>query len=164
MLLGFAREGNLLAHDRDADFALLRADLPKLLRTVPALRRAGFKPLQQFRNNRGELTELTFRRHSAKFEFFIFDSDDGKLRYSVFGYPPNHLVEIDAEISDQELVPFEFVRRTWLKHSDHESELEAMYGDWRTPHKDWDYLNDDLAVVAKRPWTNTQTTWLDLEL
>jgi len=161
VLLGYAREGKLLAHDRDADFALLPGDVPQLLEAVRPLRRAGFKPLQQFRNNEGELTELTFRRHGAKFEFFVFQPIGDMLRYTVYGYPPDHLVEIDAEIPNQSLVPFEFLGRTWLKHIDHERELECMYGDWRTPQRSWNYLDDDRAVVDKRPWSNTGTSWTD---
>src|SRR5271169_3402469 len=45
LLLGAVREGGVIAHDRDADFAILPDDIPKFLRAVPALRRAGFKPL-----------------------------------------------------------------------------------------------------------------------
>jgi len=161
MLLGYAREGNLLAHDRDADFALLPQDIPRLLAAVPNLRRAGFKPFQQFRNYKGELTEFTFRSHRAKFEFFVFSPIDDKLRYTVYGYPPDNLVEIDAEIPNQDLVHFDFLGRSWLKHADHEQELKAMYGNWRIPQKNWDYLRDDCAVVDKRPWANTDILWPD---
>ncbi len=161
MLLGWAREGSLLAHDRDADFALLPVDLPGLMRAVPALRQAGFKPLHQFRNNKGQVTELTFRRHSARFEFFVFEPVDGMLRYNVYGWPPDHLVEVEARVPDQELVPFEFLGRTWLRHADYERELECMYGDWRTPQRKWDYLEDDRATVSRRPWVNPDTSWSD---
>lgn len=159
MLLGYAREGSLLAHDRDGDFALFPDDLPRLFEVVPKLQRAGFAPIQQFRNSQGDVTELTFRRHWANFEFFVFTPVGHRLRYTVYGYPPHNLVEVDAEIASQELVPFEFLGRTWLKHADHESELTAMYGDWRVPQTKWNYLCDDRAIVATRPWTNTMTAW-----
>lgn len=159
MLLGWAREGALLAHDRDADFALLPDDLPKLLRAVPALRRAGFRPLMQFRNNAGHVTEVTFVRHHTKFEFFVFEPVDGMLRSYVYGWPPDHLVEIESLVPEQELVPFNFLGRTWLRHADYERELECLYGDWRTPQRDWDYLRDDESAVCSRPWTNADTSW-----
>jgi hypothetical protein len=161
MLLGWTREGTLLAHDRDADFALLEEDLPRLLQAVPALRQAGFVPIQQFRSNTGELTELTFRRHSAKFEFFVFTPIDGMLRYNVYGWPPDHLVQVEAEIPNQELVPFHFLGRTWLKHVDHERELACMYGDWRVPQRTWNYLQDDQAAVGRQPWLNPDSAWSD---
>lgn len=159
MLLGWAREGGLLAHDRDADLALLPEDLPKLLRAMPALQRAGFHPLRMFRNNEGKVTELTLCRHTAQFEFFVMEPVDGMLRYYVYGYPPNHLVEVEARVPDQELVPFEFLGRTWLRHADYEQELECMYGDWRTPKRGWNYLQDDQAAVSRRTWVNTDMSW-----
>jgi hypothetical protein len=159
MLLGWAREGHLLAHDRDADFALRHEDLPRLMQAVPSLRTAGFRPLQMYRNNDGQITEITFCRHTGKIEFFVMEPVDGMLRYFVYGYPPDRLVEVEARVSDQELIPFDFLGRTWLRHADHERELEAMYGDWRTPRRDWDYLNDDQAVVGRRAWLNTDTSW-----
>jgi hypothetical protein len=159
MLLGWAREGNLLSHDRDADFALLAQDLPHLLKAIPALRAAGFQPLLQFRNNQGRMTELTLRRHAATFEFFVFEPIDGMLHYFVYGWPPDHLIEVEAQVSDQDLVPFDFLGRTWLRHVDFESELESMYGDWRTPQLQWNYLEDDQAAVDRRPWVNTSTSW-----
>jgi len=159
MLLGWAREGKLLAHDRDADFALLAEDLPRLLRAAPELRRVGFQIHQQFRNNKGQVTEMTFRRHNTNFDFFVMEPVDGMLRYYAYGWPPDHLVEIEAQLPDQELVPFEFLGRTWLRHADHERELECMYGDWRTPQLDWDYFQDDGAAVDRRPWINPDTSF-----
>jgi hypothetical protein len=159
MLLGWAREGGLLAHDRDADFALFSVDLPRLLRAAPALRRAGFQPLHQFRNHKGQVTELTFSRHNAKFEFFAMEPVDGMLQYYVYGWPPDHLVEVEGQVPNQELVPFEFLGRSWLRHADHERELECIYGDWRTPQLDWDYLQDDRSAVNHRPWVNSDTSF-----
>ena len=161
MLLGYAREGKLLAHDRDADFGILPDDVPSLLALVPRLRALGFTPIAQYYNNAGELTELTFRRHWASFEFFVFRPVSDRLRYTVYGYPPADLVEVDAEIQRQPFVPFDLAGRTWLKPADHEQELAAMYGEWRVPQRGWNYLRDDAAIVSRRPWTNTSTTWRD---
>ena len=159
MLLGWAREGRLLTHDRDADFALLPGDLPKLFRAVPALRMAGFHPLQIFRNNDGDVTEVTLCRRTAKFEFFVMEPVDGMLRYYVYGRLPDRLIEVEARVAEQELVPFEFLGRTWQRHADYEGELKSMYGDWRTPQRSWDYLQDDQAVVSRRTWTNSDESW-----
>jgi hypothetical protein len=159
MLLGWAREGQLLAHDRDADFALRPDAVPALLEAVPSLRRAGFHPLQMYRNNDGKVTEITFYRGTARIEFFVMEPIDGMLRYYVYGYPPDNLIEVEARVSDQALVPFDFLGRTWLRPADHERELEEMYGDWRTPRREWDYLHDDHAAVSRRPWFNRDTSW-----
>jgi hypothetical protein len=167
MLLGWAREGHLLAHDRDADFALLDEDVPRLLSAVPALGRAGFEPHTRLRNNEGRVTEFTFRRHRTKFEFFVFEPVDGMLRYyfygmlhdSSYGMPPKRPIEVEARVPDQELVAFNFLGRTWLRHADYERELESLYGDWRTPQRDWDNLRDDQSAVCHRPWVNLDISW-----
>lgn len=159
MLLGYAREGRLLAHDRDADFGILPEDVDRLLALIPTLRRAGFTPVHLYRNSAGEITELTFKRHLAKFEFFVFAPVGDRLHYTVYGYPPDHLVEIESAIARQPLVPFDFVGRTWRKPADHEQELAAMYGEWRVPQRGWNYLTDDKAMIATRPWTNTDVHW-----
>jgi hypothetical protein len=159
MLLGWAREGGLLAHDRDADFALLPGDVPLLMRAVPALRQAGFEPMMQYRNNEGRVTELVFHRHDTKFEFFVFEPLDGMLRYFVYGWPPDNLVEVESRVPDQDLTQFEFLGRSWLRHVDFDLELSCMYGDWRTPRREWNYLKDDLAMVSIRAWVNPDSSW-----
>ncbi len=159
LLLGWAREGHVLAHDRDADFGVLDEDVSLLLDAVPVLAKAGFKPYRRYWNSEGRLTELTFRRHRCLFEFFLLDRVDDMLRYYVYGWPPDNLVEVEARIPSQELVPFDFLGRTWLRPADYERELEAHYGDWRTPRREWSYLEDDNAVVSRRPWVYRDTSW-----
>jgi hypothetical protein len=159
VLLGWAREGQLLPHDRDADFGVMAEDLDLVTQLVPTLREAGFEPLHKFRNNEGRDRILAFTRHGARFEFYAFDRAGDKLRYQLFGWPPDRLVELEAELPDQELVPFEFLGRTWLRHADYELELRSIYGDWQTPQRDFDYLEDELSTVDRRPWINSDSSW-----
>ncbi|MFI5036194.1 MAG: hypothetical protein ACHQFZ_08335 [Acidimicrobiales bacterium] len=159
LLLGSVREGQVIAHDRDADFAILPEDVPTLEKAVPALRRAGFKPLARYRNNKGEVTRLNFRKHYIYYEFYVFEPVDGMLRYFAFDPNPDHLEEIESQIPNQDLAPFEFLGRSWLRHADYERELELMYGDWRTPQPKWNYLRDDEAEVDRRVWINPDISW-----
>jgi len=46
----------------------------------------------------------------------------------------------------------EFLERTWLKPADHEVFLTAIYGDWRTPNPDYDYVEDEKSIIAKYEW------------
>ncbi len=161
VLLGWAREGAPLAHDRDVDFALLPEDFARLVDLAAELRAAGFIPFRQFRNNEGTLTEVTFRRHAARFEFFLFTPSDGGLTFYLYGWPPGHLLEIEARLADQERVPLDFLNRRWLRSRDVEDELTALYGTWRRPEPDWNYLEDMRAEIARRAWTNPDTTWRD---
>jgi hypothetical protein len=159
LLLGWAREGGILAHDsRDADFGLRRDDLQSLYDAVPVLARAGFRRLFRHVNHEGVVTELTFMRRGAQFEFFCMDPRDGMLVYFMYGYGPSGPTELEAEAPDQPLVPFEFVGRTWLKPADHDLELTVTYGPWREPDPMFSYL-DQPNVVRTRPWRARSYDW-----
>jgi hypothetical protein len=162
VLLGWAREGRPLPHDfRDADFAYDAADDDRFAAAIPELQRAGFRRLFRFRSNDGEFSEHTFLRRGAKFEFFRFTRRDNHYRYHVFASDPEdegRFIEMIGEIPAQPLEPVEFLGRTWLKPADHEAELEAIYGDWRTPDPEWSFL-DDRAIVERRPWKYPDYQW-----
>jgi hypothetical protein len=155
LLLGWARERAPLADDlADADFAVMRSDLRELINSVPALAGTGFEPLSRHWSNAGDCAEVSFWRDGAKFEFFVMDSvSPGKLQYRIFGAGDHGEgpLEAVAEISDQSLVPFEFLGRTWLKHANHEAELAAIYGDWRTPAPGWSYMADH-GIIERTAW------------
>src|SRR5262249_19340596 len=65
MLLGWARQGQLLLDDADADFVFDAVDAPAFAVAVPILARAGFAPTARFRNNNGDPAEYRFERHGA---------------------------------------------------------------------------------------------------
>ncbi|HUX05516.1 MAG TPA: hypothetical protein VMV53_11520 [Acidimicrobiales bacterium] len=158
-LLGWAREGAPLAHDRDADFALLTQHRDLLERAIPVICRAGFTPYRRFRNNDGELTEVTFRRHRARFEFFLFTPVEGGLRYYLYRGTPHQPVEFEGRLPDQDLVEFEFLERRWLRHSNAEAELESLYGNWQVADPYWDYMRDNQSKVQERAWLGTDEPW-----
>jgi hypothetical protein len=159
LLLGWAREGHLIGRDiSDADFAVRREDLGRLNTAIPALNQAGFRCLFRFTNNDGEVTELTFMRRGAQFEFFLLTPGDHALRYFLYGFDATGPVQALVEEADDSLVPFHFVGRTWLKPADHERELAATYGDWRARNKRWWYL-DQPNIVEREPWLNDDYAW-----
>ena len=41
---------------------------------------------------------------------------------------------------------------------DHEAELEALYGDWRTPDPGYDYMCSP-AIVRRYPWDPSSFHW-----
>jgi hypothetical protein len=92
------------------------------------------------------------------FEFFRMVPEDGQLTYWTYAWVPEP-VQCTGRIADQPKVPFSFLGRTWLKSDDHEAELEALYGDWRTPRPDWNYL-DEPSIVAKHPWRDPTEAWV----
>lgn len=153
LLLGWAREGRVLGHDiMDADFAYSAADDHLFEQAVPVLLAAGFRRWFSFRNNRGEITQHVFIRHGASFEFFrMRDVSDTEREYFVYGTHDGEPIELEARLRRQEMAPFHFLDRIWLKPLDHAAELERNYGTWRRPDPGWSYL-DDGAVVARHRW------------
>jgi hypothetical protein len=159
VLLGWARDGDIL-DDADADFGIRSTDTEAFEAAVPALEQAGFRRIFRFQNNAGEITEHSFLRHGAKFDFFfLFPCEgSGERRYFTYAETPEGWVEQEGRELDQPLEPFRFLRRDWLKAKDHKAALTASYGDWRTPDPDWSYA-DDLGIVARRPWKVTDFVW-----
>jgi hypothetical protein len=163
LLLGWAREGAVLRHDcRDADFACLDEDWHRLLESVPALVRRGFRPLMRFRNNAGVITQLAFRRQGVDYDFFRFRADGDHFTYfEYWGFHRSDTtpIEMEGELPRQDLEPLRFLSSSWLKVRDHERELEALYGDWRVPRPDWQGYRDCPAIVSRQPWTDPNPEW-----
>ena len=162
LLLGWAREGRPLDHDLwDVDFALLPEDLDHFLASVPALAAAGFTPRAYYCDDDGTPWEYQLECGPTKYEFWVLEPDAARtaMRYRSFVYkearPREMLV---CELPYQERVPFAFLGRTWHKVADHETELTAIYGDWRTPDPTWTFL-DSADVVERRPWNRGRDRW-----
>ncbi len=155
MMLGWAREGQLIAHDlRDFDFAYDDVDHERFLDAMPVMVRAGFRPLYRYANGDGAITEHSFRRHSARYDFFRLTRYDGRHRYHVYGFDPDNPsrgLDVVCEIAAQPWEPFEFLGKTWRKPVDHEAELALTYGSWRVPDPNWSCV-DDGAAVDRREW------------
>ncbi|WP_226366697.1 hypothetical protein [Pseudonocardia sp. ICBG162] len=153
MLLGWAREGGLLAHDvGDADFCYDASADAEFAAAVPALRAAGFRPWFSYRDSDGELRERVFVRRGSKFEFFRLTTTGEEQEYRMFGSDGLEPVEVLGRIPAQRPETFSFLGRRWNKPVDHEGLLRRHYGDWRIPVTDWHYLTDDGTVVETRPW------------
>lgn len=160
MLLGWAREKDILSHDTlDADFAVLDEDFHRLVSAVPEITKAGFKCDRRFVNNDGDVTELTFMRHGASFDFFRNFPAGGRLRYFLYGGTRNRPTEARASVPAQKMVPFSFLDRTWLKHQDHDLELRSIYGTWQIPDPSWSYL-DAGNIEVRRTWYRSDFDWV----
>jgi hypothetical protein len=151
VLLGWAREGRILKHDRDADFAVSRRHLDAFRSSIECLNQRGFTLSRAFVNNDQRITEYVFVRDYIKFEFFIVDDDEDAIRYWTY-YPPDK-VQLECSIPGSKLAPMRLLDRTWLKPEDHEAHLTAVYGDWRTPREDYWYVDDERSIIKRLPWT-----------
>jgi hypothetical protein len=160
IVLAYTRERALMSHDTDdVDFAVLRADLPRLEAAFEALFAAGFAPLYRFPGAGRPPTEYSFARGGRKFEFFVIDLHGDRFRFHNYALhgdrgPVMNVCELPA----QPLTEVAFLGRRWLKVRDADAELTANYGDWRTPNPGWDYL-DSPSIVETRPWDPSSFRW-----
>jgi hypothetical protein len=161
LLLGWARDGAVLPHDcLDADFAVADRDFHRLVDAVPAIMRAGFRCDRRFVNTDGQVTELTFLRHGARFEFFRMFAAEDRLRYYMYSIKLNGITQVEAFVPEQPTVPFSFLDRTWRKPEDHDLELRTVYGSWKVPDPSWSYL-DTLDLEARRASPYSHFDWRD---
>ena len=156
-VLGWAREGALLKHDPDIDFHIWKDDVPALLQSIPALKSAGFEPVQKWVNPAGEITIYVFSYRKAKFEFFVSTEVNGNMQCNIYhGHEPTY--QTTCETPGCELDEFEFYGRTWLKPKNHEQYLTALYGDWKKPNKNFKHETESPSVIASvalpglQPW------------
>jgi hypothetical protein len=159
LLLGWARDGAIMPHDcLDADFAVEDGDFHLLAAAVPALAGAGFRSDRCFVSNAGVVTELTFTRRGARFEFFRMFPEGARLRYFMYSIRWRGIAEVEAAVPNQAKVPFSFVGRTWRKPEDHARELRAVYGPWEIPDPSWSYL-DQADIIARRSSCHKHFDW-----
>jgi hypothetical protein len=156
LLIGWAREGRVLAHDtHDADFGLFVDDAGTLLAAVPALEEAGFRRVYRWTDTRGKVMQYTLGKDGAKFDFFLHERIPNRFRYVFFGWRDGQRAEFVAEVPAHGVATVSFLDRAWRKPADHDAYLTAVYGNWRVPNPAYDYMTDDLSIVDVRPWNGT---------
>jgi hypothetical protein len=155
LLLGWAREGQILDHDcRDADFAFLADDRDRFLRSVHQLVEAGFHPAARWSNNDDHVTEYTFVKDETQFDFFEMRHEGGWFWYHT--YSPAAALQTTNAIPAHGLETINFLERDWLKPSDHNLHLTSVYGDWEKPRPAWDWIEDDQSIRATSRWAGSK--------
>jgi hypothetical protein len=153
-LLGWAREGQLLRHDAlDVDFHYLAEDADRFEASLPILAADGFRVGRRFPNVRPDVAakQWALMKDGAVFDFFRIDDCGDHLRSYSYGWRGPEALENELALPAQPLEEFFFLGRYWLKPTDHDAELTALYGDWRTPDPGFNYM-DGRAIVSRRPW------------
>ena len=151
MLLGYAREGQLIKNDFDFDFHYWRDDTDALEQTLEILQQSGFKKCFRWVNNDGHTTEYVLVYREIKFEFFEATRHEDRIRwYCYYHRPPRQFLN---EVPAYELESFEFYDRDWLKPDDQELYLESLYGDWKTPSSEYTFYIDSNAIIQRDRWT-----------
>lgn len=163
MLLGWAREGDLIGGDLDDfDLAFSADDFDRFRSAMLDLIKAGFLPRYRYPGVGEPATALTLVRHGAKFEFYRMDPDGpDHYRHHSFGHLDGVAVQNVHRSLRQALVPIQFLDRLWMKSADHELELTHEYGDWRTPDYAWDYMQAH-SITGRVPWDRSRYDLLGL--
>jgi hypothetical protein len=149
LLLGWAREGQILPHDYfDADFGYLCEHRHLLLGAISRLQQAGFLFGTQWPNQNW----FIFHKDGARFEFYEMTKQSEGLQYSVIGDDRNgDFWDVSYRIPVDELEPMDFLDRVWLKPQNHDALLAACYGNWRVPNRNYNCTIDDKSIVDRRP-------------
>jgi hypothetical protein len=157
LLLGWAREGDVLRHDtRDVDFCIHERDLEHLVAHLDAFTSGGYRLWRVYRANDGCVSEIAFRRRFAQFDVFVVrDHEPGWWAYHLFGTDVE-TTQFTALLPAQPLEPFDFLGCRWMKVADHDRELTELYGSWRVPDPSWDAMRDG-RFIGREPWQNRPT-------
>jgi len=150
LLLGCIRMGGPLPHDDDADFSFWKADRDAFLTAAKALSANGFSERKPRYNNDGTRTKWAFRYRGVKYEFYEMEPVEDRMRWYSHARKPG--LELINEVPNHGLSEFELYGRRWMKPDDHETYLRSVFGDWKTPNKNYCYWTDSQAVIARIPW------------
>lgn len=138
-LLGHYRDGGFIEHDADVDFGILQPDFAKVDALCQAMAKKGYSV--RLRNER----EVSFYKPhfpTLLVDFFLFYRKDDRVVYHdtrgdtvyEFGFP--------AEVFHG-FRPVKFLGRIDALIPERVEEfLEACYGDWRTPKKEFNNVHD----------------------
>lgn len=157
-LLGVVRENRLLPWDTDLDISITHKDLEKLIKNKRKLWRLGYrtrvryfdKDTGPFKKGEVRIIKVQTRkfvvvRDKGILDIFVMKNIDGEYSYVVKKEGASVLKTIPTEFHDNK-TRIEFDNKQYSVPKDYERYLEYVYGDWRTPVKEWDYFLGDNTV------------------
>lgn len=159
-LLGIVRDGDLIPWDYDMDMSVMAHDLESFRKTFWKLRMRGWRVSDNdyvmkhndVAWNKGQIRSIKIRNRNMLFfgrgrvvmDVFVKYNKDDKTYWSFGGCvcqaPRHHHEGYDTvNYGGQPLkIP-----------KDHPSYLSILYGDWKTPKKDWRGSRDDQSIIRK---------------
>ncbi len=137
-LLGYYREGKLLAHDKDADLGVFIKDYKPEI--ITAFKKKGWKLRYVF----GKLSvgfELTFEKNKEHIDLFFFYEEGDKFWHGAWSYFDGKKRNLIKYYYDKfSLKETDFLGEKFLIPADTLHYIETKYGkDWKTPQKNWDW-------------------------
>lgn len=154
-LLGVVRENRLLPWDSDLDISIDYKDLGKLIENKKKIWNLGYrtriryfdKDVGPFKNGdlriiKVQTRKLILIKDKGLLDIFVMRNIDNEYSYMVKkGQTYVHKV-IPLEYQDNKTT-IEFDGKLYSVPEKYEEYLEYVYGDWKTPVKEWDYFMGD---------------------
>lgn len=149
-LLGVIREGRLLPWDTDIDISITDDSLSKLIENKRRFWKLGYRTrVRYFKKNIGTYKIGDIRILKIQTRKFFFIKDKGLLDIFVLKRDTEgHTFVVGESPSVLKTIPLKYHDNTSTVNFDgkeykipemYEDYLEYIYGDWRTPKKDWDF-------------------------
>lgn len=156
-LLGYAREGGLIGHDYDIDFATNRMSDDQYRRFHSFLKLKGFNLTRQFRL-KGDIISETYEYKGTLVDIDYCDTDDNGVQYLEYDIGENTQIVKKSgryyykymDVMIYHAVPFEIKRGIFANGTlcnvpdNFEEHIEFFYGrNWRIPIPDFDWKSLD---------------------
>jgi len=147
-LLGFAREGGLLPHDKDIDLGILGWENQYAI--AEALIEAGHFSfdISQLEGSRRFLVTAFDLRNGNAVDFFLFHDKKDYLLHGInfdMGFVQNF------KFSNFELEEVDFLGEKFFVPGDVDLNLTENYGDWRTPATSYIVVVESPAILRDNP-------------
>ena len=129
-LLGYAREGQLMAHDKDVDVGIIGWE--EQFDIIDAIHKSGlfWIDFKRLKGQQSYCIPIFHLQHGITIDIFLYQPKNGKLVTGVnhdYGYLQTFA------FTPFELQEIEFLDTKFFAPSDIEKNLEENFGDWRTP-------------------------------
>ena len=154
-LLGIVRENRLLPWDTDLDISIAEKDLGKLRANKKKLWLLGYRTrIRYFEKDVGpfksgelriikvQTRKFGFLRDKGILDVFVMREIDGEYTYVVKKDGVFAIKSVPAKYHENK-TQIEFDNKMYSVPAEYEKYLEYVYGDWRTPVKDWDFFKGD---------------------
>ena len=168
-LLGIVREKRLLPWDTDMDISITDRDLSKLLKIRWKFWLYGYRTrVRRYKADvgafkKGEIkifklqtTKYFFLKDLRLMDIFVKKELNDEYIYSV-GNAPVFVKSVPKEYHEN-LTQIQFDNKMYSVPKQYEDYLTFVYGDWKTPVKDWDFRTSDNCVTETLNYESTDVT------
>lgn len=159
-LLGIVRENRLLPWDTDIDLSIRGEDAELVIKRRWILWLLGYRTrIRRFPSDMGPFKRgqariikvqthfLSIKKHDV-IDIFVKWKIDGEY-LNMVGSPSSSIVRNFPPCYLEDLGSVTYKNRTYKTPKDINGYLTRIYGDWRTPVKEWDFKKDNKCVKMR---------------